>query len=139
MVEIKWGSFHQNERLSVVEKGNYQPSNGENDTASDVFLTMAGQLSCYPFRNKVIASKLACQCKDDMTGKELAGKKLNETGRKLKLLQYTYFLKYSYFLLKNTVGKGEISSAEYFFLFPSCLPSFYLIFSTDISFFFVFL
>ena len=74
MVEIKWESFHQNERLSVVEKGNYQPSNGENDTASDVFLTMAGQLSCYPFRNKVIASKLACQCKDDMTGKELAGK-----------------------------------------------------------------
>ena len=38
--------------------------------------------------------------------------------------------------LKNIMGKGEISSTEYFFLFPPCLPSFYPIFSTDISFFF---
>ena len=40
---------------------------------SHIFL--AGQLSCYPFRIKVMASKLACQCKDDITGKVLAGKK----------------------------------------------------------------
>ena len=34
----------------------------------------------------------------------------NETGGKLKLLKYTSFLKYSH--LKNTVGKGEISSTD---------------------------
>ena len=50
----------------------------------------------------MMASKLACQCKDDITGKVLAGIKSlvsytanNETGGKLKLLKYTYFLKYS--------------------------------------------
>ena len=69
------GKFSSKRTLICRGKGKLSASNGENDTASDVFLTMAAQLSCYPFRNKVIASKLACQCKDDVTGKELAGKK----------------------------------------------------------------
>ena len=40
-VEIKGGSFNKNERLFVVEKNKFltlcQPSNGENDTDSDLY------------------------------------------------------------------------------------------------------
>ena len=87
-------------------------------SSSSHFLTLAGQLSCYLFRIKVMASKLVCQYKDDMTDKVLAEKKVTQQTMKQVenwscwSIPISLSIARSISLLKNTVEKWEISSTE---------------------------